>query len=420
LSTSTLALITVPFVTGAIGYLTNWTGVLMLFYPVHFKGFRAPWLHRVARMLPYKVRQIPGIMLGGIGWQGIVPSRAAKMGSLAVDSGIAKLGTPKEFFEQFEPDKIAEHMVAASREEIPEIVDRVMTAEQPGLWRRLPPAIKELVVARVQDQLPDIIRELTLAIGTHIDHLIDVKLMVIKRFDPELANRVFLDMGRRELRFIQNFGFAFGFVLGIPVAVLTHFVTFWWLLPLLGIVVGYVTNWVALWMIYEPARPQRWLGLRMQGLFIRRQPEVAGVYARIVSEEILTVAEFGKELLNGPQSDRTRVLIETAMKPAIDRAVGPVRVAVRVAVGTREYAQLRDAFAAEPVDTMMGPLTDPEFSAQQSETMARLIEDRMREMAPEDFAEMLRTATKEDEWLLLLHGAVLGLAGGLVHLAIFG
>ena len=76
--------------------------------------------------------------------------------------------------------------------------------------------------------------------------------------------------------------------------------------------------------------------------------------------------------------------------------------------------------ASEPVDAMMGPLADPEFSAQQSETMARLIEQRMREMPPEDFGEMLRTATKEDEWLLLLHGAVLGLAGGLVHLALFG
>ena len=420
MSTSTLALITVPFVTGAIGYLTNWTGVLMLFYPVHFKGVRAPWLHRIARMLPYKVRQIPGIMLGGIGWQGIVPSRAAKMGSLAVDSGIAKLGTPKEFFEQFEPEKIAEHMVAASRDEIPDIVERVMAAEQPGLWKRLPPPIKELVVERVQHQLPDIVHQLTDQIGEHIDQLIDVKLMVIKRFDPELANRVFLDMGRRELRFIQNFGFAFGFMLGIPVAVITHFVSLWWLLPILGIVVGYVTNWVALWMIYEPAEPRTWLGVRMQGLFIRRQPEVAGVYARIVSEEILTVAEFGKELLNGPQSDRTRVLLANAMRPAIDRAVGPARLALKVAVGTREYEALRDAFATEPVDTMMGPLTDPEFSAQQSATMARLIEDRMQEMAPGDFAEMLRTATKEDEWLLLLHGAVLGLAGGLVHLAIFG
>ncbi len=103
MSTSTLALIPVPFFTGVIGYTTNWTGVLMLFYPVHFRGWRAPWLQRVARWLPYKVRQIPGLMIGGIGWQGIVPSRAAKMGSLAVDSGIAKLGTPKEFFNQLDP-----------------------------------------------------------------------------------------------------------------------------------------------------------------------------------------------------------------------------------------------------------------------------------------------------------------------------
>jgi len=81
-SQSTLALITVPLVTEVIGYVTNWTGVLMLFYPVHFRGIRARWLQAASRMLPYKLRQIPGVMIGGIGWQGIVPSRAAKMGSL--------------------------------------------------------------------------------------------------------------------------------------------------------------------------------------------------------------------------------------------------------------------------------------------------------------------------------------------------
>ncbi|MEO6859295.1 MAG: hypothetical protein ABI323_12050 [Solirubrobacteraceae bacterium] len=177
-----------------------------------------------------------------------------------------------------------------------------------------------LVHRRVQDQLPAIANELTLAIGENIDQLVDVKLMVIKRFDPELANRVFLDIGGRELKFIQNFGFFFGFVLGIPVAVLTHFVTFWWLLPILGVVVGYVTNWVALWMIYEPAEPHRWGPVRIHGLFIRRQHDVAEVYARIVADEILTVSEFGTELLKGTQSDRTRALIERSMRPAIDRA----------------------------------------------------------------------------------------------------
>jgi uncharacterized membrane protein YheB (UPF0754 family) len=418
--TSTLALITVPFLTGVIGYTTNWTGVLMLFYPVHFRGWRAPSLQRLARVLPYKLRQVPGIMVGGIGWQGIVPSRAAKMGSLAVDSGIAKLGTPQEFFEQLDPEKIAEQIIVSTREEIPKIVERVMQTEHPRLWNDLPPQLKALVIERVRGQVPETVHLLTEQIGEHIEQLVDVKLMVIKRFDPELANRVFLEMGRRELKFIQKFGFFFGFALGIPVAALTHFVTFWWLLPLLGVAVGYLTNWVALWMIYEPARPQRLGPFRWQGLFVRRQNEVSEVYASIVADEILTVAEFGKELLEGPQSDRTRALIESAMLPAIDRATGPLRPAVRVAVGAREYDAIRRSFATEPAESMMAPLSDPEFSRSQSATMRKLIGERMRQMAPQDFAEMLRTATREDEWLLLLHGAVLGFAGGLVHLAIFG
>ncbi|MGO9819186.1 MAG: hypothetical protein ACLPTJ_00875 [Solirubrobacteraceae bacterium] len=52
--------------------------------------------------------------------------------------------------------------------------------------------------------------------------------------------------------------------------------------------------------------------------------------------------------------------------------------------------------------------------------MRKLITDRIRAMTPNDFAELLRTATREDEWLLLGHGAVLGLAGVLIDLAIFG
>ena len=184
--------------------------------------------------------------------------------------------------------------------------------------------------------------------------------------------------------------------------------------------VGYVTNWFALWMIYEPAEPRTWGPFRLHGLFIRRQPEVAEAYARIVADEIVTVANFGTELLQGPQSDRTRALIESAMRPAIDRATGRARQAVRVAIGSKEYDAIRQSFATEPVESMMLPLSDPEFSASQSATMRKLITERMREMAPTDFAEMLRTATQEDEWLLLLHGAVLGFAGGLIHLAIFG
>jgi uncharacterized membrane protein YheB (UPF0754 family) len=422
LSESTIALITIPFFTGAIGYVTNWTGVLMLFYPVQFRGYRSQSLRSLAKRLPRRLQQIPGVMLGGIGWQGIVPSRAAKMGSLAVDAGIAKLGTPSEYWDQFDPDEMAAQIVESTRDDMRATVDRIMTREHPRLWRELPPQVKQMVYTRVLQQVPSIVRELTSKIGENIDQLVDVKLMVIRRFEaqPELANRIFLDLGQRELKFIQNFGFFFGFACGIPVAALTHFVSAWWLLPILGVVVGWVTNWLALWMIYEPPHPRRVGPFVIHGLFIRRQPELADVYARIVSDEILTMENFGDELLHGPRSDRTRVVIESAMGPAIDRATGPARAAVRVALGSREYDRIRESFAAEPADQMMTPLSDPEFSRAQSVTMRKLISERMRAMRPEDFGELLRTATKQDEWLLLLHGAVLGFGAGLVHLAIFG
>ncbi len=212
----TLDLITIPLFSGAIGYLTNWSGVWMLFYPIRFHGFHVPGLSAVASIMPRKIQQIPGVMHGGIGWQGIIPSRAAKMGSIAVDKGIAKLGSPADFYRELEPDAIAEHIVASSRDDIRDVVERTMEREHPTLWNDTPPRIREAVHARVQRQLPGIVREITNEIGDHADQLLDVKLMVIRHIEenPELANRIFLEVGRKELRMMINFGFIFGFLLG--------------------------------------------------------------------------------------------------------------------------------------------------------------------------------------------------------------
>ena len=125
-------------------------------------------------------------------------------------------------------------------------------------------------------------------------------------------------------------------------------------------------------------------------------------------------------LLKGPRSDRTRQMLETALRPAVDRATGPVRPAVRVALGSREYDTIRDSVAAEAAEYTMTPLTDPEFSARQSAKIRSLLRARMEALPYPDFVELLRSAIKEDEWMLYAHGAVLGFGAGLLHLAIFG
>jgi uncharacterized membrane protein YheB (UPF0754 family) len=415
-------LATIPFFTGVVGWLINWSGLIMLFNPVEFHGRRIPGLYELSKLLPRKLQEVPGIMQGGIGWQGIIPARAAKMGSIASDKAISKLGTAGEFFQELEPDKIAEQMTIMFEPQIPDIVDRTMTREQPGLWQNVPPQAKHAIYARVQQQLPAIMHSITDEIGRYIDQLLDPKLMVIDHFEqnPALVNRVFRDFGARELKLMVNFGFLFGFLLGIPVAVITHFDTVWWLLPLLGVVVGWTTNLLGMSVIFEPVEPRKIGPFKLQGLFLRRQNEAAEVYARIIAEDVVTLENVGNFLLNGPRGDRTQQMLEEALGPAIDRAAGPLRVAVRVAVGAREYDTITAAFARESREHTMTPFQDPEFGRQQSEKIRKLIAQRTKELPPRDYVEMIRSAIKEDEWMLYLHGGLMGLAGGLIHLGIFG
>ena len=93
---------------------------------------------------------------------------------------------------------------------------------------------------------------------------------------------------------------------------------------------------------------------------------------------------------------------------------------MRIAVGSDRYDAIREGLATEAVEYTVTPLSDPDFNRRQSEKVRTLISERIGELPYPDFAEMLRSGMKEDEWLLLLHGAVLGFAAGLLHLAIFG
>jgi uncharacterized membrane protein YheB (UPF0754 family) len=297
-----------------------------------------------------------------------------------------------------------------------------MEREYPGAWQNVPRRVRDAVHARVQQQLPEIVRTVTDEIGDHIDQLLDIKLMVIRRIEetPEMANRIYLEVGRKELRFIINFGFFFGAMLGVPLVFLIGAFPHWYVLPIGGVIIGYVTNWMALWMIFEPVEPRKIGPIKLHGLFIRRQPEVSEVYGEIIAEDIVTLGNIGEELLHGPRSDRTRQMIEDSMRPAVDRAAGPARVAVKVALGASQYETIRESVATEAVDYTMTPLKDPEFNRRQSAAMRTLIADRMRELPHPDFSELLRSGMREDEWLLLLHGAVLGFVAGSIHLLIFG
>ncbi|WP_249359502.1 hypothetical protein [Nocardia cyriacigeorgica] len=415
---------TIPLFTGVIGYITNWTGVLMLFRPIAFHGIHVPGLRALYPFLPKRIQVLPLLSYDGrMGWQGIVPSRADKMASIAVDKGLSKLGSVADFYRELEPDALAEHLASIADDQIRDIVEEILRREHPQLWYNLPSQVREMVHDRVRAQLPDILRQLTVELGENIDQLLDVKQMVIRYFQarPQLLNQLFQVLGAKELRFMQNFGFYFGAPMGAVLVAVLH-LTGWptlAVLPIGGVIIGWVVNWVGINMIFAPAEPKWWCPWR-QGLLIKRQPEITAGYAELVSGQVVTVANIGDELLNGPRSDRTMQMLEDTLRPAADRALGPARSAVKFVLGSREYDALQSTITSEAMAIAPIAFADPDFNIRQGKQINDYIAKQMSVLSPNDFVEMLRSAIKQDEWLLFVHGGVLGLFAGYAHILVFG
>ena len=64
--------------------------------------------------------------------------------------------------------------------------------------------------------------------------------------DKNLLNKIFLESGKEEFKFIQNSGIYFGFLIGLVQMgawLLTHNVI---IMPIFGLFTGWFTDWLAL------------------------------------------------------------------------------------------------------------------------------------------------------------------------------
>ena len=76
--------VSIPIVAGLVGYITNYIGIKMLFYPIKWTG------------LPLMIW--PEQPFGLFGWQGIVPAKRFKMAKSMIDVTIAEFLDVSEFF----------------------------------------------------------------------------------------------------------------------------------------------------------------------------------------------------------------------------------------------------------------------------------------------------------------------------------
>ncbi|MFT3859141.1 MAG: hypothetical protein QM742_17130 [Aquabacterium sp.] len=382
-------LVSIPPVAALVTWIHVWMAMLLLFWPIEFMGV-PPWL----------------------GWQGVVPRKARKMAGIVVENSLAKLGSVKEFFTEMDPHKIALHAAAAFSSRVEEFTDAVMQEQSPVLWANLPLAIKRRVYAHVQQQIPNVMEALLMRLHQHIDELVDIDALIVKLLteDKSLLVRIFKEVGSEEIRFVVRISFWIGLFFGGVQMVLWYFFPWQWGLPLYAAVLGVATNWVALNMVFRPLEPVRIGPWRLQGLFLKRQPQVVARYANLTTTEVITVGNISREIFTGSKADRGEALIRQSIWPLVDSVV------IRIAMGPSGYERLQRAMAPRIAGWLVTSLAERSFNVARGRDLEGILATRMRALPPAEFQALLRPAFQEDEVVFLVLGAVTGLLAGGVQM----
>jgi uncharacterized membrane protein YheB (UPF0754 family) len=318
---------------------------------------------------------------------------------------------PKEIFARLDPEQVAKEIEQPLLRIVEDVTREVMEQYQPRLWEALPTAARQLLLKRVQAEVPRAVTNIMREISNNIEDVLDIKDMVVTNLvrDKAQLNRLIRDISGPEMRFIARSGLVFGCYLGCVQLLVWAVTKSPFVLPLFGLLIGWFTDWLALKMIFLPREPKRFLGFyTWQGVFQKRRHQVAADYGDLIAREIITIPNLLEAILRGPKSGRLFQLITREVHRSIDAQASVVKPFVAIAVGTKRFQKMKQAAAAKAGERMPETIRHAEAYAINALDVSGTIVDRMRRLSPLEFEGLLRPAFRQDEWKLIAVGAIIG------------
>lgn len=379
--------VSMPLIAAFVGWSTKIVAMEMIYRPLEFKG------------------------IGPIGWQGIVPRRAGKVGSKTIELVTSNLLKPEEILDRID----AEEAVDTLRRPLSQAVDEISRdlAEQirPGLWDSLPEAARKTVQSRIESQVPRITENLLKEMKADLSRFIDLQFLAVTTLVRNKDKLVKLMRGvtNDAMAFVRRSGIYFGLIIGFVQMIAWALFKNPWIMPAFGFTVGFISDYIALNMLFRPIQEKKVFGLvRFQGLLHAQRDKITRDYAKILAEDLFAPDILLDGILKGPGSDKLFALVAKEVDAAIDAQTGVARRLVMLAVGTQRYREIKDGVVDMVIERLPTTLLEAKEYASNAIALEATIVDKMSQLTNEEYESILRPIFKDDEPLMIAVGAVLG------------
>jgi hypothetical protein len=367
----------IPILAGLVGYGTNVLALWMTFYPYEYMGLNL-----------FRIKTEPW---GLFGWQGIIPTRARKMASLAYDLMTSRLFSVPEIFGRLEPERFASEMSDPVLLLLDRVISDVALKYMPSVWKSLPDNVKDDIIVTAHQESNVFLANVMRDMQTHVDDIVDLKTLTVEKCveSKHLIVQVFQECGEKEFTFIRQSGFYFGFLFGIPQMIAWGFYPENWVMPVAGFIVGWFTNWVALKIIFRPLKPVKFLGWTIQGLFLQRQAEVSETFARVVVNEIMHVKAIWESILTGPFSKNFNALLRVHTLVFTDSLIAELKPFAVAGLGADVFNQMKEDIATKVIEGIPDMIDRSYAYTQEALDLETTVREKMKVLSSADFEGVL-------------------------------
>jgi uncharacterized membrane protein YheB (UPF0754 family) len=187
-------------------------------------------------------------------------------------------------------------------------------------------------------------------------------------------------------------------------------------IPFISAFIHWLTIWMALKLLFHPRRPRRFLFFRLQGVFPKRQKQIAETLGKIVGQELLSFADI-EETITHPENVQK---ILPAAEKHIDHFLR-VRLkenmpVISMFIGDKTINQLKEVFMQELAELFPVIMKNYISNLRHDLDLERIVIEKVAAFSSERLEKMLnQILTKEFRFVEVI-GAALGFFIGLLQI----
>lgn len=182
--------------------------------------------------------------------------------------------------------------------------------------------------------------------------------------------------------------------------------------PLVCSFIGWLTNYLAIRMLFHPRRPIHVLGWTWQGLFPKRQSELASRLGQLVETELLSHQDIRRVIDDPGFQNRLRRMVDDAVGRFVQGKLTSLHPVLNTLLRGTVADRVKDLIVEE-VERVLPDLVEQAASELESQVdIQGIVQEKIEDFSPVRLEGLLFAILKKEFWFIEIMGGILGLLVG--------